>query len=112
MIYSGTTNYARLVELDITLGQPQNAVEYYRKAILISEGLSATDPANETLRLELAQVYFVMGKALGGPSTANVGDTKGGSEYLRKSLTIEKNWRPSIQAMLSTAKASPLTTTR
>jgi non-specific serine/threonine protein kinase/serine/threonine-protein kinase len=77
-----------LGDLNITLGQPQNAVEYYRKAILISEGLSATDPTNEAVRLDLSRIYFSMGKALGGPSTANVGDTKGGSEYLSKSLAI------------------------
>jgi non-specific serine/threonine protein kinase/serine/threonine-protein kinase len=84
------SSYTRLADLYITLGQPGTAVDYFRKATLISEGLSAADPTNETLRLELDQVYFAMGKALGGPSTANVGDTKGASEYLRKALAIDE----------------------
>jgi serine/threonine protein kinase/tetratricopeptide (TPR) repeat protein len=83
-------SYTRLGDLFITLGQPETAVEFFRKATTISEALSVADPTNEILSLELDQVYYATGKALGGPSTANIGDTKGGSEYLRKALAIDE----------------------
>jgi serine/threonine protein kinase len=83
-------SYARVADLYITLGQPAIAVEYFGKASVIAKSLAAADPSNDVLSLELDQVYFALGKALGGPSTANVGDTTKASEYLGKALAIDE----------------------
>lgn len=84
------TSITRLGEMSLTLGKPSDAAEYFRKAIAIYEKLSTADPANKVLRKKLCSLYFVLGKALGVPGGANLGDSAGALEYLRKALAIDK----------------------
>jgi serine/threonine protein kinase/tetratricopeptide (TPR) repeat protein len=84
------TSITRMGEMSLTLGKPADAAEYFRKAIAIYEKLSAADPADKILRKKLCSLYFVLGKAMGVPGGANLGDGAGALEYLRKALAIDE----------------------
>jgi non-specific serine/threonine protein kinase/serine/threonine-protein kinase len=67
------------------LGKPAEAVEYYRKALTIFEGLAAADPANAVARRDLTVAYQRLGDVL-----AETGSPAQALESFRKALAIQK----------------------
>jgi non-specific serine/threonine protein kinase/serine/threonine-protein kinase len=80
--------YAGVVGLYSLPGPPQKVIEYSDKAIPILEGSLAVDPGNRDLRYVLQSTYLFKAKALGNPSTPNLGDVKGAMEFLQKGQSI------------------------
>ena len=69
-------------------GPPDKAVDNLRKATPMLEALAAADPTNEDLQYALVDNYQGMAKALGNPTSPNLGDTQGALEYMGKAQPI------------------------
>jgi non-specific serine/threonine protein kinase/serine/threonine-protein kinase len=80
--------YERIGVIYVFNGPPDKAVENLRKAAPMFEALAAAEPTNEDLQYALVDNYQGMAKALGNPTTPNLGDTKGALEYMSKAQPI------------------------
>lgn len=84
--------YFAIANLSLLPGSPERVVEYTNRAIPILEGCVAADPANDDCQLVLAGLYIAKAKALGNPSTANLGDTKGALEFLKRGQPVAEKF--------------------
>jgi non-specific serine/threonine protein kinase/serine/threonine-protein kinase len=80
--------YLNLGGAYILAGPPEKVVEYVRNAMPILEASLAAEPSNEYLQYTLEAAYLGLAKALGNPSTANLGDTKGALEFMSKAQAL------------------------
>src|SRR5262249_18589736 len=72
------------------LGRLKDALDHYRRSVLLVEQLSRLDPANITYQRSLALAYSNFGDILGNPNLANLGDTTGALDAYRRILGIVK----------------------
>ncbi|MDX6528795.1 MAG: eukaryotic-like serine/threonine-protein kinase [Blastocatellia bacterium] len=80
--------YERIGVVYVFNGPPDKAVENLRQATPILEELAAADPTNEDLQYALVDNYQGTAKALGSPTSPNLGDAKGALEYMHKAQPI------------------------
>lgn len=80
--------HGRLGEINSLRGNPASAVEQHRQALARFEELSAAGPTDPQYQVALANAHRMLGAVLGLPTIANIGDTKGGLEHLRKAAAI------------------------
>ncbi len=84
------TSYGRLGETNTLSGNPAAAVEQHRQSLAVFEQLNRTDPRDSFYQACLAFSHRMLAQALGVPTVANVGDTRGALEHLQKAAIIDE----------------------
>ena len=83
------SSYLMLGRLAAGRGNPQQALDFYRKTVEIREALRKQDPNNAFLLRNLLVTYGRVGDALGAPFLDNtLGDTQAALESYRKAAEI------------------------
>jgi serine/threonine protein kinase len=75
------------------LGRINDALGYYRKAVVVREAIYQRNPRSTKIQRNLMIVYGHVGDMLGSPFTGCIGDYRGALQYYQKAATIAEDMR-------------------
>jgi serine/threonine protein kinase/tetratricopeptide (TPR) repeat protein len=85
------TAYSQQARVLNGMNESREAVERYRKAVALREGVLARRPSDVLIRRNLMITYGNLGATLGSPLFNNLGDAAGAREYYGKALAIARD---------------------